>query len=78
MLLFSQVQLFCDLIGYSPSGSCVHGIFQARILEWIAIPFSRGSSRPGDPTHVSYISSWAIYHQATWEVPKSGCLSSNY
>ena len=30
----------------SPPGSSVHGIFQARILEWVAIPFSRGSSRP--------------------------------
>ena len=31
----------------SPLGSSVHGILQARILEWVAIPFSRGSSRPG-------------------------------
>ena len=34
----------CDLMDYSLSGSCVHGIFQARVLEWIAISFSRGSS----------------------------------
>ena len=33
--------------GLSPPGSSVYGIFQARILEWIAIPFSRGSSGPG-------------------------------
>ena len=32
---------------YSPPGSSVHGILQARILEWLAIPFSRGSSDPG-------------------------------
>ena len=32
----------------SPPGSSVHGIFQARILEWVAIPFSRGSSPPRD------------------------------
>ena len=32
----------------SPPGSCVHGILQARILEWVAILFSRGSSRPRD------------------------------
>ena len=37
----------------SPPCSCVHGILQARILEWVAIPFSRGSSQPGDPTQVS-------------------------
>ena len=34
----------CNPMGYSPSGSSVHGISQARILEWVAIPFSRGSS----------------------------------
>ena len=32
----------CDPIGYSPPGSSVHGIFQARILEWVAMPSSRG------------------------------------
>ena len=37
------------------SGSSVHGILLARILEWVAIPFSRGSSQPRDPTRVSYI-----------------------
>jgi len=39
----------------SPSGSSVHGIFQARILEWVAISSSRGSSQPRDRTHVSCI-----------------------
>ena len=38
---------------YSPSGSSVREISQARILEWVAIFFSRGSSRPKDQTHVS-------------------------
>ena len=38
-----------------PPGSSVHGILQARILEWVAISFSRGSSRPRDGTQVSYI-----------------------
>ena len=40
---------------YSPPGSSVHGILQARILEWVAISFSRGSSRPRDRTQVSHI-----------------------
>ena len=35
---------------------CVHGILQARILEWVAFPFSRGSSQPRDQTQVSHIS----------------------
>ena len=37
-------------------GSSVHGILQARIVEWVAISSSRGSSRSGDQTHVSCIS----------------------
>ena len=39
----------------SPSGSSVHGFLQARILEWVAYPFSRGSSHPMDGTQVSHI-----------------------
>ena len=34
---------------------CIHGILQARILEWVAFPFSRGSSQPSDQTQVSHI-----------------------
>ena len=37
----------CDPMDCSPPGSSVHGILQARILEWVAIPFSRRSSHPG-------------------------------
>ena len=40
---------------WSPPGPPVHGILQARILEWVAMPSSRESSRPRDQTHVSYI-----------------------
>ena len=45
----------CDPTDCSPPGSSVHGSLQARILEWIAIPFSRGSSQPGDWTCVSCV-----------------------
>ena len=38
----------CDPMDYSLPGSSVHGIFQARVLEWVAISFSRGSSQPRD------------------------------
>ena len=41
--------------GLSPLGSSAHGISQARTLEWVAIPVSRGSSPPRDRTHVSCI-----------------------
>ena len=45
----------CHPMYYSPLGSSVHGMFQARILEWIAISFSRGSSQPRNQTQVSCI-----------------------
>ena len=45
----------CDSMDCNLSGSSVHGIFQAVALEWIAISFSRGSSRPRDRTQVSRI-----------------------
>ena len=53
--LFSHVQLFGTPPGVlcSPPGSSVHGISQARILEWVAISFSRGSSQPRDQILVS-------------------------
>ena len=46
----------CDPMDYSPSGSSVQAIFQARILQWVAISSSKGSSRPRDQTDVSWIS----------------------
>ena len=52
----SVTQLYlalCDLMDYSPPGSSVHGISQARIPEWVAILFSRVSSPPRDRTQVS-------------------------
>ena len=45
----------CDPMDCSPPGSSVRGIFQAKILEWVAVPSSRGSFRPGDRTRVSCI-----------------------
>ena len=50
---------------FSPPGSPVRGILQARILEWVAMPSSRGSSWPRGWTHVSYVSCigrWVLYH----------------
>ena len=46
---------FCDPMEYSLPGSSLHGILQARVLEWGAISLSRGSSRPRDRTQVSRI-----------------------
>ena len=47
--------ILCDPMSCSPPGSSVRGIFQAGILEWVAIPFSRGSSQPRNWTQVSSI-----------------------
>ena len=47
----------------------VHGILQARILEWVAFPFSRGSSQPRDRTQVSYIVGGFFSSWATREAP---------
>ena len=58
----SHVKLFCHPMNCSPPGFPVRGISQARILEWIAIPFSRGSSQPRDRTHVSCIGRWILYN----------------
>ena len=57
----------CDPVSYSPSCSSVHGISQAKILEWVSISSSRGSSWSRDWTHVSCIGRWVLYHWATRE-----------
>ena len=53
---------FCDLMDCSPPGSSVHGIPQARILEWVAISFSGGISQPRDRTQVSCVGRRILYH----------------
>ena len=57
--------LLSDPMDGSLPDSSVHGILEARILEWVAMPFSRGSSPPRDQTHISYVSCigrWVLYH----------------
>ena len=78
-----------DPMECSPPGSSVHGIFHARILEWVAIYFSRGSSWPRDQTQVScttgrFFTKWAMRealwmweldHKESW-TPKNWCFWS--
>ena len=62
----------CDPMDCSLPGSSVHGIFQARVLEWGAIAFSRGSSQPRDRTRVSHIVGRCFYclsHQGSLPKP---------
>ena len=49
----------------SPPGSSVHRIFQARIVKWVAISYSRDSSLPRDQTHITYIGRQILYYCAT-------------
>ena len=68
---FSHVQL-CKPMDWSLPVSSVHGIFQARALEWVAVPSSKRSSQPIDWTHVSCVSCinrWFFATTSTWEAP---------
>ena len=59
-----------DSMDCSPPVSSAHGISQARILEWVAISYSMGSSRPRGQTHcLSCIGRRILYYSITWEAP---------
>ena len=66
--LLSHVRLFATPWTVAPPGFSVHGISQARILESVAISFSRGPSQPRDRTRIGR---WILYHWATWEAWRS-------
>ena len=56
----------CDAVDSSPPGSSAHGILQARILKWVAMPSSRDGTRPRDESHTPYASCTGrqlLYHQ---------------
>ena len=70
MLHAQSCLTLCDPMACCPPGSSVHGILQARILEWVAISSSRGSSQLRDQTHISCVSwmvGWILYHWASRE-----------
>ena len=60
----------CDTMDCILPDSSVRGISPARILEWVAISFSKGSVQPRDQTFISCIGRWILYHQATREALK--------
>ena len=81
--LLSRVWLFVIRWTCSLPGSSVHGILQARILEWVAIPFSRGSSWPRDWTRVTNTAGRFFTIRATREAEKkeitfSGGISQGF
>ena len=85
MLVTQSCPILCNPIRCRPLGSSVHGILQARILKWVAIPFSRGSSWPRDQAWVSHTAGefftvWGTrgaheYH-SVYSIPSSGDLPS--
>ena len=78
----TSVQLcptLCKPMDCSPPGSSVHGVLQARILEWVAMPSSRGSYPPRDQTQVSYVSCTGkrvLYHQCHLGSPRTTKIES--
>ena len=68
---FQSCSTLCDPMDCSSPGSCVHGILQARIPEWVVISFSRGSSQPRDRTWVSCVERQVLSHRATRETPQN-------
>ena len=70
VLVTQACPTLCNPMDYSPPGSSVHGILQARTLEWVAISFSRGSSWPREWTQASCIAGRFFTIWATREAPK--------
>ena len=78
VLVAQSCPTLCDPMDCSPPpGSSVHGILQARILGWVAIPFSRGSSQPRDWTWVSCIAGRFFTIWATREAQSQSILLFN-
>ena len=75
-LVIQSCPTLCGPMGCSPLGLSAHGILQARILERVAISFSRGSSQPRDWTYVSCTAGGFLTSSATWEAQTSGIWSN--
>ena len=78
MLVTQSCPTLGDPMDRSPPGSPVHETFQARILEWVAISFSRGSSQPRDRTQVCCTAGRFFTYWATREAVVNGLLPCNY
>jgi len=77
MLVTQSCPALCDSMDCSPPNSSVHGLFPIWMLDWIAMSFSRESSRPRDQTRVFCISCtgrWILYHWATWKTHVCLCV----
>ena len=77
VLVTQSCLTLCDPMDCSPPGFSLYGIFQAKIMEWVAIPFSRGSSPPRDQTRVSciigrFFTIWATREMSEGEETEKG------
>ena len=70
-LVAKSCPTLCNPMDCSPPGSSVHGISQARVLEWVAMPSPGASSQARDQTRISCLG--ILYHCASWEAPMLGC-----
>ena len=75
VLLAQSCPTLCNQMNCSPPRSSVHGILQTRILEWVAIFFSRGSSQPRNWTQVSWFAGRVFTH---WTTREALCFSYIY
>ena len=76
--LLQSCPTLCNPMNYSLPGCSVHGILQARVLEWVAMPSSRGSSQPRDQTQVSCIAGRFFTIWATREAQSKRILIVKY
>ena len=77
-LVTNSYLTLCDPMDCSLAGSSVHGILQARIPEWVVIPFFRGSSQPRDQTHIFGIGRQILYHLSHQGSPLCLVLRPDY
>ena len=76
VLVTQSCLTLCDPMDYSLPGSSVHGILQARILEWVAFPFCRGSSQPRNRTQISCITGRLLTDSAKREAQSSNAAAA--
>ena len=75
--MYIVCSVFVTPMDYSPQGSSLHGIFQARILERLPFPPPRESSQPSDQAHTSFVSCISrriLYRWVTWEAHMSSAM----
>ena len=78
VLVVQSCLTLCNAMDYSPPGSLVRGIFQARILDWGAVPFSRGSSQPRNWTWVSSIAGGIFIVWTTGEAKTADVVDAKW